>query len=602
MKKNPGILISKPRLSESLDKVYKLVDATEKDKRKVLQFYQHHPVFGYEMASVHVIYNPSMNHKFALHLAELQQCDKNPAFEAKWPTGREKKEDRLESQEKIRWRAQVYEQFKGMAKPYQDSDYPSVYLLPMWHGTKADIVDSICRTGYANLAITDSGFLGKGIYGAYEAEYSYRVYAKQGGALILNWTAIFSAYPVIDGDMSKFVMKNSQGQAVSIGNYSNYDAHFAPVVPCDPTNPQEITYYPTKPNQRHTYTELVVFQKAACLPRYLVELKKVLQNSLPSSSQQIGGTTTTTNTTTITITTTTVTSTTASTSKSIGTSNGDKIGEKDLDYQAGRSLLSSGNYQKAVGHFEKSAEKKYPPAYLVLGFLYQAQFSDLIGKNESEKSVKYYQKAVSKLEWFQQAADSGLADAQTGLGFCYFHGIGVKQDKQTAVKYYQLAAEQGEISAMNNLARCYKNGDGVEIDLKKSAEFYQRSADAKDVNAQLNFALCCKYGDGVPQDDQKAFQYFILAADQGDAVAQYHTAVCFRDAQGTDQNLQQALKYFESSAHQNNQDAKNALSMLVQSHPELKATTQNFSPSFFPPDKTTSLQNTLNSDQKCVLQ
>lgn len=261
--------------------VYKLVEATDKDKRKVIQFYEHHPISGYEIGSVQVIYNPNMNHKFQLHLHELQQHDNNLAFKAKWSTGQESKYDLVEDQEKIAWRTKVHQQFIDLARPYQDSDYPAVNLLPMWHGTKAEVVDSICRTGYAALATTDCGFFGRGIYGAYEAEYSYRVYAKKTGALILNWTATFSAYPVIDGDMKKFVMINSEGKEVSIGNYSNYDAHFAPVVPANPLNLNETIYYPTKPNQLHIYTELVVFQKAACLPRYLVQLQPTLLKSLP---------------------------------------------------------------------------------------------------------------------------------------------------------------------------------------------------------------------------------------------------------------------------------------------------------------------------------
>jgi len=187
--------------------------------------------------------------------------------------------------ENIDWWGEVHQQqFKGMAKSYQDNDYPLVNLLPMWHGTKAAIVDSIFRTGYANLATTDSGFFGKGIYGAHEAEYSYRIYAKQGGALILNWIACFSAYPVIDGDMKKFVMKNEQKQDVSTGNYSNYDAHFVPVIPRDPNNPNEEVYYPTKPNEPNQYTELVVFQSAACLPRYLIELQPTLPKTIPPPS------------------------------------------------------------------------------------------------------------------------------------------------------------------------------------------------------------------------------------------------------------------------------------------------------------------------------
>ena len=586
-----------PSLEEE-NKDYVIVAASHKDKQKVTDFYQHHPVAGYEVASVEVIYNPDLNRQFAIQMKLLQQRDKNKVFAPKW--GEEMEDAHLKT-----WRKKVHTLFEEMAKPYVDEDYPAVKLVPMWHGTRDSILDSLFRTGYANLAKTDPGFYGKGVYSAYEADYSYRVYGK--GALIMNWCAVFSAYPVIGDDMDR--LKLYEGKA----NYSNYDAHFIPVVPKSPHNPNEKDYIPTQPNQRHTYTELVVFQSAACLPRYLVKLQKALQKPLSSNPQPAGGTiTTTTTATTTTITTTTTSSTTASTSTSVSTGSGGDVRERDWDYRMGRKCLSSGNYQKAVEYFEQSAEKKYPPADLVLGFLYQAQFTDLIGKDEPQKSVEYYRKATSHLEWFQQEANAGLADAQTALGFCYLHGIGVTQDKKEAVKYYQLAAEQGEISAMNNLALCYEQGNGVEKNLKKAAALYQRSADAKDINAQLNFALCCKQGDGVPQDDQKAFQYFMLAADQGDAVAQYHTAVCFKDGQGTPQNLPQAVKYFERSANQHYQEAKNALSLLVQLHPELKASVENanlLSLFFSSPkgsklskDKAMHSKNTSNHDQKCVLQ
>ncbi len=213
--------------------MYELIEATDKDKHKVVEFYQHHPILGYDIASIQVICNPSINHEFSLYMSRLQQRDNNSAFVAKWPTGQENRKDPIEPQENIAWRIEVHQQFKAMAKPYLDSDYPSVNLLPMWHGTKTEIVDSIFRTGYASLATTDNGFFGKGIYGAHEAEYSYRVYAKEGGALILNWTACFSAYPVIDGDMKKLEGK---------GSYSNYDAHFVPVTPRNPNNPNEDVY------------------------------------------------------------------------------------------------------------------------------------------------------------------------------------------------------------------------------------------------------------------------------------------------------------------------------------------------------------------------
>jgi len=261
-------------------KIYELVEAADSDKSKVIEFYQRCPVSGYEIASVRVIYNPDMNLAFALHMKKLQQRENNPAFKAKWITGGENTQDPVEPAENTKWRQVLHEQFKGIAEPYQDSDYPAVNLVPMWHGTKKEIADSIFRTGYANLATTDCGFFGKGIYSAYEAEYSYRVYAKEGGALIVNWVACFSAYPVIDGDMPKLKEK---------GNYSNYDAHFIPVVPRNPDNPYEEVYYPTRPYDQQQYMELVVFASEACLPRYLVELQRTLEKPIPLNRSQYRG-------------------------------------------------------------------------------------------------------------------------------------------------------------------------------------------------------------------------------------------------------------------------------------------------------------------------
>lgn len=238
--------------------VYSLLPATQKDFDKVLQHYQHHPYPGKDIAKVQVIYNRTFNRAFELRMQALQQRNGNSAFAPKW--SKEHAPD---------WRQKVQNLFENLSAPYTDPDYPAVKLLPLWHGTKPSILKSIFETGYANLAETDDGYFGRGIYSAYEAEYAERVYSK--GALILNWVCVFSAYPTIDGDMKKLMGK---------GNYQNYDAHFIPVIPPSGKFSQtEVVYYPCKPNQKHQYIEVVVFDSQQCLPRYLVEL----QPSLPKS-------------------------------------------------------------------------------------------------------------------------------------------------------------------------------------------------------------------------------------------------------------------------------------------------------------------------------
>ena len=233
-----------------------LLKASTLDIQKVQQYYEHHSVSGYDIKSVEVIYNPTLNRSFSLKMELLQERKGNLAFAPKWDQDTD-----------AGWRNSVHQQWQTLAASHQDSDYPDVKLMPLWHGTKPEVLESIFKTGYANLAITDVGFFGKGIYSAHEAEYAHRVYSK--GALILNWVISYSAYPVIKGDTKKLAEK---------GNFGNYDAHFVPVVPKDPNNPNEVNYYPTAPQQIAQYHELVVFDSSQCLPRYLV----ILQETTPT--------------------------------------------------------------------------------------------------------------------------------------------------------------------------------------------------------------------------------------------------------------------------------------------------------------------------------
>jgi len=174
--------------------VFKVVDASAKDTQKVVDLYQVHPVPGYEVGAVRVVYNPNFNRNFQGKLHNLQQRHDNKAFASSW-----------QNENEPQWREQTHQQLEQWAAPYQDSDYPNVKIVPVWHGTSTEYLDSIFRTGFANLAKVDSGFYGKGIYGAHEAVYSYQEYAVkyygQNAVLLVNFMATYSAYPVIDGDM-----------------------------------------------------------------------------------------------------------------------------------------------------------------------------------------------------------------------------------------------------------------------------------------------------------------------------------------------------------------------------------------------------------------
>jgi len=64
-------------------------------------------------------------------------------------------------------------------------------------------------------------------------------------------------------------MKKLEG----LGAYKNYNAHYIPVVPIDPSDEACVIYYPCAETQSPVCDELVVFNKGQTLVRFWVELQ-----------------------------------------------------------------------------------------------------------------------------------------------------------------------------------------------------------------------------------------------------------------------------------------------------------------------------------------
>ena len=97
----------------------------------------------------------------------------------------------------------------------------------------------------------------------------------------------------------------------------------------------------------------------------------------------------------------------------------------------------------------------------------------------AEVRVPYSPELVKK-------AESGDAEAQCSLGWCYKHGKGVVKDGKEAVKWYSKAAEQGNSNGQNCLGWCYANGLGVVKDEKEAVKWYTKSAKQGNVDAKIN--------------------------------------------------------------------------------------------------------------------
>lgn len=229
-----------------LEQKYALVSASRRDFEKVVQIYGRHPVPGYQIGTVEVVHNQKSTRMFGSWMQRLQERHGGAAFAPKWTGERE-----------AHWRKKIVETFEAVAKDYKDPTFPNVNLLPVWHRAKAEELQKILSDGYTELPMAEKAMLGRGYNFTLEAPYAFTPEKEE--LLILNWIAVYSPYPVVDGDEAKLMDKS----------HANYDAHFAPLISSRPK------VQLCKPNQSPTHHKLIVFESSACLPQFVVKLQRI---------------------------------------------------------------------------------------------------------------------------------------------------------------------------------------------------------------------------------------------------------------------------------------------------------------------------------------
>jgi len=105
-------------------------------------------------------------------------------------------------------------------------------------------------------------------------------------------------------------------------------------------------------------------------------------------------------------------------------------------------------------------------------------------------------------------------DAQYNAGMTYAEGAVVKQDMQRAAQWFEKAANQGLASAQSTLGFLYANGQGVAADPARAVQWFERSAKQGYTLAQSNLASLYTSGQGVAKNPQKAYFWLLVARDK----------------------------------------------------------------------------------------
>ena len=215
----------------------------------------------------------------------------------------------------------------------------------------------------------------------------------------------------------------------------------------------------------------------------------------------------------------------------------------------GEQYLNKGDVERAVSCFKKSAEFGNAEAQRMLGYCY---FWGEGIREDKREAVK----------WYRLAADQGDAEAQWMLGDCYYFGTGIREDKQEAVKWYRLAAGQGNAEAQRRLGYCYFWGEGIREDKREAVKWYRLAADQGNAEAQRWLGDCYFFGHGVGKNKREAVNWYFLSAEKGNAEAQRRLGACFYFGHGVAKNRQEAIRWYRLAAEQGNSVAISMLKKL----------------------------------------
>jgi TPR repeat protein len=169
--------------------------------------------------------------------------------------------------------------------------------------------------------------------------------------------------------------------------------------------------------------------------------------------------------------------------------------------------------------------------------------------------------AVKKIE---DQAFEGVPEAQHDLAAIYTAGHGgVKQDFERAIFWFEQSANSGVANAAYNLGVLNHQGLGTKPDIAKAIEWYTRAADLGHPEAQYNLGIAYIEGVGVQYDPFKANAYFEKAAAQGIMEAAYNLGLIYENGLLGKPEPQEALAWYKEAADKGSPEAKAALDQLA---------------------------------------
>lgn len=199
---------------------------------------------------------------------------------------------------------------------------------------------------------------------------------------------------------------------------------------------------------------------------------------------------------------------------------------------------------KAMSALEKSANKEYAPAMLMLASKIQDNDPNkalvLLDKcaklDDAEANYtlgKWYSKGyvvnkdiVKGFRYYSKASEGGNYQAMCNLGIAYINGIGTKASPELGVYWFKKASEGNIISAKFNLGYCYEAGIGTNKDINAAINVYSSAARDGHVESLIRLGEIYMNEESV-KDYQSAIYWLNMAMEKGSKRAYELLAVIY---------------------------------------------------------------------------
>lgn len=264
--------------------------------------------------------------------------------------------------------------------------------------------------------------------------------------------------------------------------------------------------------------------------------------------------------------------------------------EANACYDAGRASLyglegTEINLETAYNEFTKAVELGNTDANFYLGLLCDWYSYP---KLDYELAKTYYE------------ASGKNPYAKIGLGFLYYSGQGVEENKEKASELFQQVIDQGydegyigsaqiaydegdyatvlekatqvlngeepiyRAYASWDLGALYENGYGVEQNYATAIEYYEKSANQGFSEAYNELGVLYYLGEGVEQDYTKAKEMWEKGMELRHTTAIFNLTTLYKNGYGVEQDYNKVIELYQMGIELGDYNAANEIGWLYQ--------------------------------------